>query len=78
MMGLVGRDRSRFFLKSCRKCRGDLYLEDNGDKTCFQCGHIVYFEGVSIPSDFVVKSRFSNGGRPHKESSYGEEDPDFG
>jgi hypothetical protein len=37
-----------FFLKTCPRCRGDMYLENDryGDyRKCAQCGHIVELEG---------------------------------
>ncbi len=45
---------SHWFLKSCPRCRGDMYRDEDGYQ-CLQCGHIKYFEKPLIKDNKVEK-----------------------
>lgn len=50
----------RWHLKSCPKCSGDQQDNDEGDRECLQCGHVLYNEDVSAYRTPVPESLISS------------------
>ena len=50
-------DAAMWRFKGCPKCRGDVYLDKDGNgwfEECLQCGHVQYME----PLSFVDKQSY--------------------